>query len=149
MPTNMETKRVSSKGEQVISQGFIAQYAAEATMRTPGVVGMDVSSVSLFKNALGYEHEGAGVKVEVEKSNNLLELTVYPRIYYGVVAPDVAWEIQLNVKRDVEKYTGLPVGAVNVHIVDVLPIPYPEPPESSDSAADTDEEDFMEEIDDA
>jgi uncharacterized alkaline shock family protein YloU len=34
--------------------------------------------------------------------------------------PEVAWSVQERVKRDVERYTGLNVDAVNVHVMRVI-----------------------------
>ena len=109
------------KGERTMSQGFIAQYAAEAARQTEGVADMDRSGVAGLKGALGLEHEGYGVTVQFkEEDHNLVTLTVYPIIYYGMVVPEVAWAIQENIKSDVEKYTGLVVEAVNVHVKNIV-----------------------------
>ena len=51
--------------------------------------------------------------------NQALVITVYPVIYYGYSIPDVAWQIQENVKNEVERYTDLVVEQVNVHVKDV------------------------------
>ncbi|NCC48554.1 MAG: Asp23/Gls24 family envelope stress response protein, partial [Clostridia bacterium] len=47
-------------------------------------------------------------------------VTVYPVVFYGQMIPEVAWQIQERVKADVEKYTGLTVEAVNVHVKGVV-----------------------------
>ena len=46
-------------------------------------------------------------------------MTVYPNVLYGLTIPDVAWHIQENVKRDVERFTGLEVDSVHVHVMGV------------------------------
>lgn len=110
-----------SKGDRSMSQGFIAQYAAEAARQTSGVADMDFSGVAGLKEALGLEHEGYGVTVQFrDDDRSLVTLTVYPVVYYGMSLPDVAWAIQENVKADVEKYTGLAVEGVNVHVKDIV-----------------------------
>ncbi len=104
-----------------MSQGFVAQYAAEAAMQAPGVAGLDTSSIVTLKEAIGVEHEGKGVKVVFHEDNEeLVTITVYPIIYFGNIIPEVAWNIQELVKADVEKYTGLIVDAVNVHVKGVI-----------------------------
>lgn len=104
-----------------MSQGFVAQYAAEAAMQAPGVAGLDTSSAVSFKEAIGVEHEGKGVKVVFhEDSEGMVTITVYPIIYFGNIIPEVAWNIQERVKADVEEYTGLIVDAVNVHVKGVI-----------------------------
>jgi len=100
-----------------MSQGFVAQYAAEAAMQTPGVAGLETSSAVSLKEAIGVEHEGKGVKVVFHEGNEeLVTITVYPIVYFGNIIPEVAWNVQERVKEDVEKYTGLIVDAVNVHV---------------------------------
>lgn len=111
----------SIKGERTMSQGFVAQYAAEAAMQVNGVAGLDTSSVISLKEAIGVEHEGKGVKVFFHEENEeVVTITVYPIIYFGNIIPEVAWNIQEQVKADVEKFTGLVVEAVNVHVKGVM-----------------------------
>lgn len=111
----------AAKGERSMSQGFIAQYAAEAARQTPGVADMDRSGVAGLKEALGLEHEGYGVTVEFKEGDqSLVTLTVYPVVYYGTTVPEVAWSIQENVKADVERFTGLVVEGVHVHVKNIV-----------------------------
>jgi len=104
-----------------MSQGFVAQYAAEAAMQAPGVAGLSSGGAVSFKEAIGFEHEGKGVKVVFHEDNDeLVTITVYPVVYFGNILPEVAWSIQEQVKEDVEKFTGLIVDAVNVHVTGVI-----------------------------
>ncbi len=104
-----------------MSQGFIAQYAAEAALRTYGVAGLEEGGVAALKGAFGYEHEGKGVQVTFNSRDEVTcEITVYPIVYFATIVPEVAWNIQENVKSDVEKYTGVDVEAVNVHVKDIV-----------------------------
>lgn len=104
-----------------MSKGFVAQYAAEAALQTPGVAGLDASAAVTLKEAIGGEHEGKGVKVAYhEGSEELVTITVYPVVYFGNIIPEVAWSLQERVKSDVEKFTGLVVEAVNVHVRGVI-----------------------------
>ncbi len=105
-----------------MSLGFIAQYAAEAALQTEGVASLDHSAVAAFKESFGVEHEGEGVEVRFrEERDELVDITVYPVIYFGRILPEVAWQIQVNVKADVERYTGLGVNSVNVYVRDIIP----------------------------
>lgn len=110
----------SIKGERTMSRGFVAQYAAEAAMATDGVCSLAAGVIASLKEAFGYEHEGNGVRVSFsDDARNAVEMTVYPNVRYGLVIPDVAWHIQENVKRDVERFTGLEVDSVHVHVMGV------------------------------
>ncbi len=111
-----------TKGERTMSRGFVAQYAAEAAMQTPGVASLESGGVAGLKEALGVEHEGKGVVVIYHDENqDLVTLHIYPVIYFGSIVPEVAWAIQERVKADVERFTGLAVEAVHVHVVGILP----------------------------
>jgi len=113
--------RISIKGERTMTQGFVAQYAAEAALQAPGVSSLDSSSVVTFKEAIGVTHEGKGVQVIFHKDHEeMVTITVFPIVYFGNIIPEVAWAIQERVKADVEMYTGLVVDAVNVHVKGVI-----------------------------
>lgn len=116
-----EGRQFSIKGERTMSQGFIAQYAAEAALHTLGVSGLNTGLVSGLKEAIGLAPEGRGVRVSFRsgESDDLI-ITVYLDIEFGHVMPEVAWSVQERVKRDVERFTGLNVDAVNVHVIRVI-----------------------------
>jgi uncharacterized alkaline shock family protein YloU len=109
-----------TKGERTMSRGFVAQYAAEAAMQTPGVASLQTGGLAGIKEALGVEHEGKGVVVVYHDENeDLVTLHIYPVIYFGSIVPEVAWTVQERVKADVERFTGLTVEAVHVHVVGI------------------------------
>ena len=114
-------QQFSIKGERMMSQGFIAQYAAEAALHTEGVKRLNTGVVSSLKEAIGLAAEGSGVRVSFRggESDDVI-ITVYLDVLYGHVMPEVAWSVQERVKRDVERFTGLNVAAVNVHVMRVI-----------------------------
>ena len=90
-------------------------------MQTPGVAALDTSSIVSLKEAVGAPHEGKGVRVVFHEGNEeMVAITVYPIIYFGNIIPEVAWSLQELVKSDVEKFTGLMVEAVHVHVKGVV-----------------------------
>ncbi len=111
-----------------MSRGFVAQYAAEAALQTPGVATLDSGAVVALKEALGGEHEGKGVEVVFpHESQDIVLITVYPVIFFGAIVPEVAWSIQERVKSDVEKFTGLIVDSVDVHVKGIVEREEPSP----------------------
>ncbi len=114
-------QQFSIKGERMMSQGFIAQYAAEAALHTAGVKRLNTGVVSSLKEAIGLAAEGSGVRVSFrgDESDDVI-ITVYLDVLFGHVMPEVAWSVQERVKRDVERFTGLNVDAVNVHVMRVI-----------------------------
>lgn len=104
-----------------MTQGFVAQYAAEAALQVDGVASLVPSFAVALKEKAGVVHEGKGVRVVFsEDSSDGVSITVYPAIVYGKIIPEVAWEIQEHVKEDVEKYTGLDVETVDVYVTRVI-----------------------------
>lgn len=115
------TDNLSIKGERSLSQGFIAQYAAEAASQVQGVASLDAGMIVSLKEAFGAEHYGKGVRVRFDRNDSaIVNIDVYPVMYYGCVLPDVAWDVQEKIKQDVEKYTGLIVNEVNVQVVSIV-----------------------------
>jgi uncharacterized alkaline shock family protein YloU len=91
--------------------GIIAGLAAS---EVPGVSGM--SGASLVE-MLGKRNLSKGVKVSVGEREAAVDL--YVVIEYGVRIPEVAVQVQENVKRAIESMTGLQVVEVNVHVQSV------------------------------
>lgn len=111
----------SIKGDRSLSQSFVAQYAAEAALQVPGVAHLDSGLVVSLKEAFGAEHYGKGVRVRFDRNDSaIVNIDVYPIMYFGRVLPDVAWDIQDKVKQEVETYTGLIVKEVNVQVMGVV-----------------------------
>lgn len=107
-----------------MSQGFVAQYAAEAALQTEGVAALEHSLAATFKESFGVEHEGKGVEVRYTRDHEgFVSITVYPVLYYDTIVPEVAWSIQEHVKAEVERFTGLHVEQVNVHVSDIIEDP--------------------------
>ena len=109
MESNFNSESI--KGDRSMTQGFVAQYAAEAALRIDGVVSLVPSFAVALKEKAGVVHEGKGVRV--------VSITCYPVISYGKIIPEVAWLIQEKVKGDVEKFTGLNVDTVDVYVCGV------------------------------
>lgn len=98
-----------------ISDETITAYAASAALDIKGVYELTGSLTdSISKNFLGKESSGKGVKLT--RNEDGLILDVYIIVEYKVNIPQLAWEIQGTVKRDVEEMTELPVLEVNIHV---------------------------------
>jgi uncharacterized alkaline shock family protein YloU len=118
MESNFNSESI--KGDRSMTQGFVAQYAAEAALRIDGVVSLVPSFAVALKEKAGVVHEGKGVRVVFdENDDNTVSITCYPVISYCKIIPEVAWLIQEKVKGDVEKFTGLNVDTVDVYVCGV------------------------------
>lgn len=98
-----------------ISDEVIAVCAVNATLKTEGVAGLAGGlSNTLSKNILGKELTSKGVKIS--QSDDGVQIDVHIIVKYQVKIPAVAWDIQENVKKEVQSMTDLPVTAVNIHV---------------------------------
>ena len=92
-----------------ISEEVIATIAEKVVLNIAGVF-----SLSGGLNVLGKKIGTQGIKVDITKKDILLD--IYIVVNYGVKIPDIAWEIQDKVKKELENMTGMTVTTVNVHI---------------------------------
>lgn len=102
-------------GNVKISVEVIATVAGIATSEVEGVAGMSGSVVGGLAEILGgKKNKGKGVKVEVCENSAVIDLFII--VDYGARIPDIAWEVQENVKNSVESMTGMTVEKVNIHV---------------------------------
>ena len=98
-----------------ISDEVIAVCAVNATLKTEGVADLSGGiSNALSKNILGKELMSKGVKVY--QTDEGVEIDVHIIVKYHAKIPVVAWDIQENVKNEVQSMTEIPVLAVNIHV---------------------------------
>lgn len=98
-----------------ISDEVMAVCAINATLRTPGVAGLTGGLTdSISETILGKESLSKGIKVN--QTDDGIVLDVYVVVKYGVKIPVVAWDIQTNVKEELEIMTSWSVSAVNIHV---------------------------------
>lgn len=102
-----------------ISDEVVGVISGLATTEIKGIVGMSASLVGGITQILsGKKNLSKGVKVSVGENSAAVDL--YVVVEYGVKIPDVALEVQENVKKAVESMTGLSVSAVNIHVQNVM-----------------------------
>jgi len=72
---------------------------------------------SISKNLLGKDPLYKGIKINQGDDGISIDVSVI--VDYGVRIPSVAWDIQTNVKNEVENIVEMPVNAVNIHVMGV------------------------------
>lgn len=98
-----------------ISADVVSTIAGIATTELEGVAGMYSSFAGGIAEKLGAKkNPSKGVKIEM--SEDAVSIDLYIVVDYGVRIPELSWEIQENVKNNVETMTGLAVQKVNIHI---------------------------------
>lgn len=97
-----------------ISEEVVAIVAGIAATEITGVAGMSSSLAGGIYELLGKKNMAKGVKVEI--IGNDVNIDLFIVVEYGAKIPDVAWEIQEKVKKQVETMTGLNVLKVNINV---------------------------------
>ena len=97
-----------------IADEAVAMIASMAAANVKGVAGMSGGMAAGITEKLGKKNLTKGVKVEVTGQSVALDLFVHAD--FGVKIPQLAHEIQNEVRTAVETMTGLQVKSVNVHI---------------------------------
>lgn len=102
-------------GNIKISDDVIATIAVIATEEVEGVAEMYGSfTEGIAEKFAGKKRYSKGVRVENTDSGVIIDLDII--VEYGVKIPDVSWEIQENVKNNIETMTGLHAEKVNIHV---------------------------------
>ncbi|HPU00268.1 MAG: Asp23/Gls24 family envelope stress response protein [Firmicutes bacterium] len=114
MTAENERTITSDMGMIRISDEVVAVIAGLAATEVEGVAAMSGGLAGGIAEVLGRRNLAKGVKVEVGTEEAKVDLHIV--VNYGVRIPDVAWEIQENVKNAIERMTGLRVLQVNVHV---------------------------------
>jgi uncharacterized alkaline shock family protein YloU len=108
---------VTEMGQIRISPEVIEIIAGLAATEVKGIAGMSGGMAGGIAELLGRKNLAKGVKVEVGEKQCAVDLSVVTE--FGTRIPDVASEVQANVKRAIENMTGLEVVEVNVHVLGV------------------------------
>ena len=111
-------KSIGDIGNVKISDEVVATVAGIATAEVSGVAGMAGTIAGGLAEMLGKKNLSKGVKIEMGDDSVVIGLHII--INYGARVPEVAWEIQERVKREVESMTGLTVEKVNIDIEGVF-----------------------------
>jgi len=98
-----------------IADDAVAIIAGKAVSEVEGISSMSGGFAGGITEVLsGKKNLAKGIRVESEGKN--VKIAVNIIVEYGTRIPDVAFEIQNRVKKNVETMTGLKVVEVNVHV---------------------------------
>ncbi|MGE5485182.1 MAG: Asp23/Gls24 family envelope stress response protein [Ignavibacteriales bacterium] len=113
-PSIAEGSGAEAAGSIRISDDVVAVIAGMSCTEVEGVAGMSGGLVGDITEILGKKNFSKGVKVEVGEKETAIDLFIV--VDYGAKIPEVAQQVQENVKTAVEVMTGLKVIQVNVHV---------------------------------
>ena len=100
-----------------IADEVVSTVAGLAAMDIEGVASMSGGWGTDLVEKLGRKNLAKGIKVEV--NNDETRIDIYIVVQFGYPIPEVAENVQKEVKLAVETMTGLKVTAVNVQVVAV------------------------------
>ena len=118
LPTNIQMN-ANDNGSVIFATDVITTIAGLAATEVEGVTNM-VGASSGLADLFSRKNQSSkslskGVKVELSEDNKVtVQLTIV--VDYGSPIPEVAGNIQENVKKAIETMSGLTVTAVNVHV---------------------------------
>jgi uncharacterized alkaline shock family protein YloU len=101
-------------GNIFITHRAIATIAAQTALTSYGVVGF--TSRDFLRGMMNLVIRDQAYGVEIVVNNDQIGIDIYIVIEYGVRITEVAGSVASSIKFNVEKYTGLPVERVDVHI---------------------------------
>lgn len=104
-------------GSVSIAKDVVRDIAGLTATDVPGVAGLSGGVVGGIVERLGRKNVSRGVKVDVGEKEAALDIYVVVEFEHPI--PEVAVNIQQQVKAAVEKMTGLSVVEVNIHVQDV------------------------------
>jgi len=116
----LEMKRpeiANDMGVVRIADEVVSTVAGLAAIEVEGVASMSGGWGTDLVEKLGKKNFGKGIRVEINDQETSID--IFLSIMYGYPIPQVAENVQKEVRSAVEMMTGLNVKAVNVHIVSV------------------------------
>ena len=115
MEENINEEFEMEMGIVKISDDVVGVIAALAATEVAGIVGMSGGLVGEITEILTTKKSlSKGVKVNVGESSATIDLFMV--VEYGIKIPEVAMQVQENVKKAVESMTGLTVSDINIHV---------------------------------
>lgn len=107
----MSEKRNEAVGNIKIADDVVATIAGIAAKEVEGVSGMCAAQAMDF---FAKKSPAKGIRVTLSGNTAAVELCI--QVQYGYKLPDVAFEVQQNVKKAIETMTGLSVTGVDVRV---------------------------------
>ncbi len=111
-----EAKEVLS-GSIKISEEVIETIASVAVSEIDGVSSVGAGLVDGIARRLGKKQFSGGIKASVNEETVTVDINIV--VKYGARIPEVAWNVQDAVKKEIELMTGLKAEKVNVRVVGI------------------------------
>jgi uncharacterized alkaline shock family protein YloU len=110
--TNTEKQDI---GGVFVSPDVIVTYISQAVTETPGVAELAGNiSDTISKKVFGKESEFKGIKIDGGENGYTIDIFIV--VNYGERIPDVAWNVQQNVKSALDSVMDIAVENINIHV---------------------------------
>jgi len=110
----MTKEDLNQYGSIEVSARAIAAIAYQAAIKSYGVVGL--ASKNVFNGITNMVVKDPTHGIEVENEGGVIDIDIYIIVQYGTRIKSVAASVANTVRFHVEKYLGLPINNVNVHV---------------------------------
>ena len=120
-------------GNIKISDEVIETIASVAVSSIDGVSGTSSGIVEGIARRFSKKLSTSGIKATVNERTTNVDINIV--VNYGVRIPEVAWNVQDAVKKEIELMTGLTVEKINVRVVGI-DIPTDSKDENTDNTTD-------------
>lgn len=119
MPENKNQEHAAGEttnayGSIKIAEEAVASIVSLAAAQIKGVAAMSGSMAAGLTEKLGKKNLAKGVKVEISEQDVIVALNIF--VEYGVKIPQLALDIQNEVRDTVQTMTGLKVKEVNIYV---------------------------------
>jgi len=131
-----ETKEVINNNIK-ISDEVIETIAAVTISEIEGVSGTGSGLVDGLARRLSKKPATSGIKASIGEGTVSVDISIV--VKYGIRIPEVAWNVQDAVKKEIELMTGLKVEKVNVRVVGI-DIPEEKGEENTDNTTNDDQQ---------
>lgn len=102
-------------GNLTVSDDVIATYVSDSVLKTKGVHDLYAGfSDTLSKNILGKESKYKGMKIANDDEGYTIDIFLV--VEFGVKIPEIAWNVQKNVIKQLEQVMAIVIKNVNIHI---------------------------------
>ena len=98
-----------------VSDDVLAVCAVNATLKTDGVAEMAGGITNTISKSIR-RRELLAKGAKVSRNDDQIDIDLHVIVDYGCKIPQVAWDIQENVKNEIHSMTNLKLNAVNIHV---------------------------------
>lgn len=121
---NEETPETEDMGEIKISEEVVLVVAGLAVGEVDGVSVANSLTDSVVEK---FVRKNYGKGIRIEMTDKEVSVDVHVVVEYGIKIPDVAWELQETVKKNIETMTNLTVSGVNIFVEGIVVEREPKP----------------------